>query len=200
MRLVTIIALVMLVSVPASAVAANQRPAYVAAGLSALFGSKYDIQIKQAVDRYWPDFPVWKAWKAQLFQESKLNPDAVSPVGARGLAQFMPGTWKDVSRELGMLGVSPNSELAIQAGAYYMMKLRRIWSSPRPEGERQKLAQASYNAGAGHILKAQRICSGAPLWVDIAPCLVQVTGPANAHETQTYVERIGRWQAALEAQ
>jgi cell wall-associated NlpC family hydrolase len=31
---------------------------------------------------------------AQLYQESRWNPEAVSPADARGIAQFIPGTWR----------------------------------------------------------------------------------------------------------
>lgn len=167
-------------------------------GPRALFTRKYDGDIKRAVDIYWPEYPFWRSWKAQLYQESRLNPDAVSPVGARGLAQFMPGTWQEVSLELNLIGLSPNSDIAIEAGAYYMAKMRRFWSSPRPEEERQRLAQASYNAGAGNIIRAQKLCDGARSWEQIEKCLPQVTGASNAHETQTYVSRIERWRIALE--
>ena len=37
----------------------------------------------------------------------------------------MPATWDDVTRELGVQG-SPHGDLAIDAGASYMAKLRRI--------------------------------------------------------------------------
>src|SRR3990167_5155231 len=52
--------------------------------------SKYDGEIKSAVGKYWGDFTDWLFWKSQLYQESRLDPSAVSPVGARGLAQMMP--------------------------------------------------------------------------------------------------------------
>lgn len=164
-----------------------------------LYDTDYDRQIQRAVDRYWPAFPFWRSWKAQLYQESLLDPEAVSPVGARGLAQFMPGTWQEVAQELGYGDVSPHlAGPAIEAGAYYMAKLRKTWSSPRPEEARHKLAQASYNAGAGNIIKAQRLCDGALLWRRIRDCLPQVTGH-HSQETITYVQRIERWWRMLEA-
>jgi len=57
--------------------------------------------------------------------------------------------------------------------------------------------QASYNAGAGNIIRAQSLCGGALDWTGIAPCLPQVTGH-HAHETITYVERIDRWYRSLQ--
>ncbi len=114
------------------------------AGASTLFPSRYDGAIRSAVERYWPEYPDWLSWRAQLYQESRLNPAAVSPVGAAGLAQSMPGTWRQVVREMRLpAGLSPNSEIAIEAGAYYMQRLRRSWSAPRPESERHQLALAS---------------------------------------------------------
>jgi membrane-bound lytic murein transglycosylase MltF len=151
------------------------------------------------VKRWWPDLPRWKLWKAQLYQESRLNPAAVSHVGARGLAQFMPATWNDVVRETGMAG-SPHDDVAIEAGAYYMAKLRRMWISDRTRFERNELAQASYNAGAGNVLKAQQFCGGARFWHTIQECLPLVTGPRHAAETKTYVARIARWWREMELQ
>lgn len=157
------------------------------------FPDKYDAKIKKASKQWLPGWD-WHWWKAQLYQESKLNPEAESWVGAQGIAQFMPGTWAHVAPSLGFGDVSArDADAAIVAGAFYMAQLRRTWSSERPEDDRRELAQASYNAGSGNILKAQRKCNGARDWPTIRECLAQVTGPRNANETITYVDRIKRW-------
>ncbi len=160
---------------------------------------KYDGEIQRAVKRWWPDVPYWMLWKAQLLQESRLDPAAVSPAGARGLAQFMPATYAEVAREL-RLTEGPHGEQSIEAGAYYMMKLRRVWKAERTALQKHTLAQGSYNAGTGSILKAQARCAGARLWPEIAPCLASVTGPKNAHETITYIARIATIWKQLEVQ
>lgn len=163
------------------------------------FGTEYDDDIKAAVRQYWGDYPDWLSWKAQLWQESRLDPAAVSPVGARGLAQFMPATWGDVSRQLGIAGASPHvAKYAIQAGAYYMAQLRWQWHV-LPFPDRQQLGQASYNAGAGNLRKAQRRCGMASRYSMIVACLAGVTGPANARQTTDYVDRIAKWRALMEA-
>ncbi len=164
------------------------------------FPSRYDHDIRSAVAQWWPDYPHWMAWKGQLYQESRLDPAAVSPVGARGLAQFMPGTWAGVARELRLApGLSPTQDIAIDAGAFYMAKLRRAWKSPRPAEDRHQLAQASYNAGLGNLLKAQAGCGGPALYAEIVACLPAVTGARNSRETTGYVISIARWRAQMEA-
>lgn len=170
-----------------------------ASSWAASFPDRYDRHIEQAAKRWWPAGPDWKWWKAQLYQESLLNPDARSHVGAEGLAQFMPGTWRDVSRQMGIpKGISPrDAKWAIEAGAFYMARLKATWSAPRPMLDRHFLAAASYNAGAGHLVTAQRLCGNPALYAQIVACLPQVTG-RNSKETITYVERIQLWRKQME--
>lgn len=77
---------------------------------------------------------------AQLYAESGFNPFAVSPAGARGIAQFMPGT----SRAYG-LADPYDPAAAIDAQAHLMSDLLRRF------GGRIGLALAAYNAGAGAV-------------------------------------------------
>lgn len=161
--------------------------------------ARYDSCIRSAASTWWLAGPDWLWWRAQLYQESRLDPTAESPVGARGLAQFMPGTWGDVTRAMGWgLASRDDACLSAEAGAFYMARLQRSWSTPRPQMERHRLAQASYNAGLGNILGAQRACGGARDWGEIAPCLPGITG-RHARETLDYVDRIAGWRAQMEA-
>ena len=133
----------------------------------------------------------WQRFKAQLAVESSFRETAQSPVGAAGLAQLMPGTAKDIGRSLGYQVNPYNPRHAIQAGAYYMGKLRRSWSWKRPERDKQILAESSYNAGLGNLLKAQRACDNAVLYSQIIVCLPSITGH-HSTETINYVIRIDR--------
>lgn len=158
--------------------------------------ARYDDDIERASKRYLPGWD-WRWYRAQLYQESRLDPAAVSPAGARGIAQFMPGTWGDIAPQLGYGAASPHAAgPAIEAGALYMARLRMVWKAERPEADRRELAQASYNAGTGHVLAAQRTCNGARHWPEISACLPQVTG-RHAKETIDYVDRIRRWYTAM---
>lgn len=161
---------------------------------SAVFPKTYDRAIEQAAEKWLPGWP-WKLLKAQYIAESGLKPDARSPVGAEGISQMMPATWEEVMREMGRGRLDRRlAEPSIEAGAFYLAKLRRSWSSPRPATDRIKLSQASYNAGLGSLLSAQRLCNMAALYEAIVACLPEVTG-RHAQETLTYVPRIWRyWQ------
>lgn len=159
---------------------------------SPLGTDRYDHDIEHAAERFLPGWD-WHWLKAQYYQESALDPAAISPAGARGIAQIMPGTWREIAPTLGVGGASPHAAgPAILAGAAYMARMRRTWSAARPESDRRELAQASYNAGAGSVLRAQRACNGARHWPEISACLPAVTG-SHAAETITYVDRIKGW-------
>lgn len=151
---------------------------------------QYDSAIKAAVSKYLPKHD-WRLFKAQLIAESNLDPAAVSPVGAQGIAQFMPATWEQIRSELHYEEYATpfRSSYAIPAGAYYMATLIKRWSWPRPEMDRYCLALASYNAGFGNIVKAQKIVGGEVLYKGIMSSLNQVTGK-HSLETHAYVQRI----------
>jgi len=135
----------------------------------------------------------WQLLWGLIRQESTFNPDAVSPVGAAGLTQFMPATWAEVTRKLGKTNANPRMiRPSIEAGAYYLSRLRSNWHSPRPEKDRLQLALASYNAGLGNLLAAQRECSMPVLYPEIASCLPRITGQ-HAEETLHYVPAVWRF-------
>jgi soluble lytic murein transglycosylase-like protein len=134
----------------------------------------------------------WKWLKAQGLQESLLDPKAKSSAGAQGIMQIMPRTWREETEQLGIIASPYNERVNIQVGARYMRKMIRFWKAPRTEQHRLELAHASYNAGAGNILKSQQRCGGM-MWSEISPCLHQVTGSKNSNETILYVKRIRQW-------
>lgn len=156
-----------------------------------LYSTDHDWKFEKYSNIYMPMVD-WRLLKSQCYAESAFDPAAVSPVGAQGICQFMPGTWEDVQRGTKIQGSPFDPDVNIQFAAYYMSRLRRTWSSPRPESDRHSLAMASYNAGLGHLLNAQRRCNGALLYDEIIVCLPYITG-RHSKETITYVQRIWRF-------
>lgn len=156
------------------------------------------VSIKKWVRVYgvvWDDSFPWYWMESQIRAESgygvggSYNPHAVSPVGAKGLGQFMPNTWKDVVKELGIDDDVYNPVLNIQGSVHYMYKLRAVYATKRPERERHSMALCSYNAGLGNCIKAQKLCNNTLLWTEALVCLPQVTGH-HSEETIGYVHRI----------
>jgi len=85
----------------------------------------------------------WRCWlQALIWQESRFNPHAQSPVGAYGLTQIMEAT----AGELGIQGTY-RSDPYVQAegGARYLAQQLNAF-----DGD-MILALAAYNAGAGNV-------------------------------------------------
>ena len=149
----------------------------------------YDELIKAAAAKYLQDYD-WRLYKAQLYQESKLDPNAKSPVGASGIAQFMPKTWLEWRGRAGYPEHDEtHPEASIMTGADYMAWLIGQWRSPRPAIDRYMLAAASYNSGLGDILKAQKAANNVSGYREIMAKLPEVE-PKHSAETITYGKRI----------
>jgi soluble lytic murein transglycosylase-like protein len=171
----------------------SSPPSY--ASYSKAASGKYDKYFKRYSIRYVPEYS-WKWIKAQALQESLLDRRAVSSAGAMGVMQIMPGTWRDETDRLGIIASPYNAKVNIQVGTSYMRRMVRFWKAPRTRFQRLQLAQASYNAGAGNILRAQNKCPGRS-WYTIKRCLHRVTGHRNAQSTRAYVARISSWYGKL---
>jgi len=153
--------------------------------------NQYDYFIRDAVEFYFPHEYDWRLYKAQLIQESRLDPLAKSSAGAVGISQMMRGTWYQWAPEAGYKGKRrTDPEASINVGAVYMAYLINEWSWPRPVADRYCLAMASYNAGLGNILKAQKRMGDPSLYAEIIVGLPHITGEKNSNETITYVSRI----------
>lgn len=136
------------------------------------------------------DAPV-AALAAQIHQESAWNCRAVSRVGAKGCAQFMPATaiWiGDVVPSL-REGDVYSPAWAFRAQAEYMEWLHaRIKASDRCN--QLAFAMAAYNGGLGYVYRRQKLskepgkCFRATC--DINPGIL----PANQRENQHYPTRI----------
>ncbi|MFT6750810.1 MAG: membrane-bound lytic murein transglycosylase F [Candidatus Azotimanducaceae bacterium] len=111
--------------------------------------SPYDDIVKRLTKQYGMD---WRLVVAQMYQESKFNPEAKSFAGAVGLMQVMPRTGRD-------LGYSELNQVenSIGAGVAYMDWLEDRFPGELDLEERLFFTLAAYNVGTGHVRDAQRL-------------------------------------------
>ncbi len=131
---------------------------------------------------------------AQGFQESRLNQEARSPVGAVGVMQIMPDTGKELR-----VGDIHLTEPNIHAGAKYMDRLMAKYFADAAfdEVNRTLFAFASYNAGPGAIARMREEARKAGLDADQWFNNVEiVTARKIGAETTTYVRNIYKYYAA----
>ena len=121
-------------------------------------------------------------------RESAYNPEALSPAGARGLMQVMPGTATQLARQLGIRDPGPygvlDPELNIRLGSTYIRDMLDRYSGNR------LAAAAAYNAGPGRV---DRWLRDAPeefdLFVESIPF----------RETRLYVQAVLSYRAIFES-
>jgi hypothetical protein len=112
-----------------------------------------------------------------IYQESRFNPRAVSPVGAVGLGQLMPGT----ARHLGVRD-SFDARANLDGAARYLTSMMEQFGSV-------EMALAAYNAGPGAVKKH----GGVPPYketrnyvkvISAAAGLLKFNGPKTTHKAQ----------------
>ncbi len=111
-----------------------------------------DAEIAAATAEAAARFGLPEAWiQAVVAAESHGDPGAISPKGAMGLMQLMPGTWAELRRDLRLGDDAFDRRDNLIAGAAY---LRRLYDLFGEEG-----VFAAYNAGparyAAHLLSAR---------------------------------------------
>ena len=144
------------------------------------YGDKYDVD--------------WVLMGAQGYQESQLNQNAKSPVGAIGVMQVMPATGKDMN-----VGDITETEANIHAGIKYMRWMIDHYYGKEPMTKLDKalFAFASYNAGAGRISQLRKEAAKRGLDPNVWFHNVEyVAAEKIGQETVTYVSNIYKYYIA----
>lgn len=159
--------------------------------------SPYDAEVQKYAEEYGFD---WALIVAQMYQESRFDPQAESWAGARGLMQILPTTGELFGvRDLHAVDTS------IQTGVRYMAWLQERFEPDLTVQDRMWFTLAAYNAGLGHVRDA-RILARKMGWnpdrwfnnVDRAMLLLSrrsfyqlaTHGYARGQETVDYVRQI----------
>jgi len=121
--------------------------------------SPYDDLVRRFAGAYGID---WLLLLAQVYQESRFDPDAKSWAGAHGLLQVLPET----ARQFGYSKLE-EPENGLEAGAEYLSWLMQRFEPELDIAERTWFALAAYNAGIGHLRDARKLAQQQGLDPDV---------------------------------
>jgi membrane-bound lytic murein transglycosylase F len=115
--------------------------------------SPYDDVVRKYAEQYGFD---WRMVVAQMYQESRFDPEAKSWAGAMGLMQVLPRTAAEFGFKKGELA---QPDTGIHAGVKYLDWIRDRFDAELPVTDRMWFTLASYNAGYGHVRDARRLAA-----------------------------------------
>ena len=142
-------------------------------------------------DQYKLDFLLMAA---QGYQESTLNQNARSPVGAIGVMQVMPATGAELK-----VGDITQLEPNIHAGVKYMRFMMDQYFKDEPMDDLNKalFTFASYNAGPGRVRQLRREAEKRGLNPNVwFGNVEQIASERIGRETVTYVSNIYKYYIA----
>lgn len=158
---------------------------------------QYRADLTRAARAIWGiDAPV-ATFAAQLHQESGWRPDAVSHVGAQGMAQFMPSTATWIAQAYPALADRQpfNPGWSLRALVTYDYHLWQRVSAAAP-CERMAKALSAYNGGLGWVIRdeaaARRAGKDAAQWFGAVESVNAGRSEANWRENRAYPRRILR--------
>ena len=131
---------------------------------------------KKAAQQYQLD---WQLLAAISYQESRWQPDAVSPTGVRGLMMLTQNTAADMG-----IANRENPTQSIYGAARYLHNIKGRLPDYITEPDRTWMALAAYNIGPAHLLKAIRATEAAgedsANWLDVRQQLKYANVPEYA--------------------
>lgn len=150
----------------------------------------------------------WKLLAAIAYTESKFDTSAVSGMGAMGLMQIMPSTYRHMLARMGETDTNAhNPELDVRVAVRYLHEMSEMFGFIN-EKERINYILGSYNGGTSHIFDAMRIARRDGInryrWSNIEPILAMLNdstvysdtvclyGAFDATETLSYVRKVKR--------
>lgn len=139
----------------------------------------YRSLFKTAAERYQLD---WRLLAAIGYQESKWDPEAVSPTGVRGLMMLTEETATT-------FGIEDRTDPAqsVNGGARYFAHILAKLPKDIQAPDRTWFALAAYNIGYGHLLDARRITKKRGgdwnSWMDVRPSIRLLADPNFSAQT-----------------
>jgi hypothetical protein len=154
---------------------------------------RHQLTLKREAQQAWGLGAPVATFAAQVHQESRWNESARSPVGAQGLAQFMPATSNWIGGLYASLGDrAPNNPVwALRALVTYDK-----WLFDRVKAnnacERMAFTLSAYNGGLGWVYKRQKRSSDPGQCLGATCAINPGVTPASQAENQHYPEVILR--------